>query len=333
MAVNIMGLLPTGKAPEALKAEISEMISANRPAGGYGTTTISSGSVELTESTAAASFEVKGDVTYAAGITWLGGTPPAGFRGVVALSRSTGGSVLGVWGAFSGAASVTPAPVSPAPVNPPSPGTSNPAPVTPVTGEPATWNMAHAHNGWVVNGKTLARYFREPDTDGWVQAWQYPHEQGAWTPVPEGAPTYAEQKPAARALATVARPLGEGDAWVFTTDTPLADKDSVFVANGDYGAKIAVRDSKYAYGNRIPETSVWGEPGREYANGSWDAIAIQPGDKLEIKRSEGYAIASVIRSGGAREKIFSFKFDWRTDTTGGIHGWNFGRAKAEVVRA
>lgn len=326
----IKGLLPDGHAPSALREEILSLIKSTTPAqsaGGGPATTVTTGTVTL-GTAASAAFEVLGDVSYAAGITWLGGQPPAGFRGVVALSRSTGGTVLGVWRAFSGAAP-TPATPSPAPVSPANPA---PAPVTPTTGEAATWNLAYGHNGWVVSGKVLARYFQDP-VDGWVQAWQYPHEQGTWTPIASDAPTYREQQPSHKALATASRPLGEGDAWVFTTKASLADKDSVFVANGDGGAKIVIKDGAYAYARRIPQDGPFGRDGEEFLDGSWHATAIKPGDKLEIKRSDGYAVGSVIRASGRREQIFAFKFDWRNDTTAGAHGWNFNQVKAEVVRA
>lgn len=331
MTANIIkGLLPDGHAPSALREEIISLIKSTAPAQGSGgpATTVTTGTVTL-GSAASAAFEILGDVSYAAGITWLGGQPPAGFRGVVALSRSTGGTVLGVWRAFSGAA---PAPVtpSPAPVNPAT--NLPPAPVPPTTGEAATWNMLYGHNGWVVSGKVLSRYFQDP-VDGWIQAWQYPREQGTWTPIASDAPTYREQQPNHRVLATASRPLGEGDAWVFTTKANLADKDSVFVANGDGGAKIVVKDGAYAYGRRIPQDGVYGRDGEEFLDGSWNSTAIKPGDKLEIMRSAGYAVGSVIRAGGGKEQIFAFKFDWRNDTAAGVHGWSFNQVKAEVVRA
>lgn len=325
----IRGLLPDGHAPSVLREEIIGLIKATAPAQGTGggpTTTVTTGTVSLGSATSAA-FEVLGDVSYAAGITWLGGQPPAGFRGVVALSRSTGGTVLGVWRAFSGAAP-TPVTPSPAPVNP-----VTPSPATPTTGEAATWNLAFGHNGWVVSGKVLARYFKEPDAEGFVQAWQYPREQSTWTPIASDAPTYREQQPNHKALATASRPLGEGDAWLFTTKANLADKDSVFVANGDGGAKIVVKDGAYAYGRRIPQDGAYGRDGEEFLDGSWNSTAIKPGDKLEIKRSDGYAVGSVIRAGGGKEQIFAFKFDWRNDTAAGVHGWSFNQVKAEVVRA
>lgn len=320
----IRGLLPDGHAPSVLKQEIISLIKSTNPA--QGTTTVTTGTVTLGTATSAA-FEVLGDVSYAAGITWLGGQPPAGFRGVVALSRSTGGTVLGVWRAFSGAAP-TPVAPSPAPVNPVAP-----SPVTPTTGEAATWNLTYGHNNWVVTGKTLARYFREPDADGFVQAWQYPREQGTWTPIASDAPTWREQQPNIKALATASRPLGEGDAWVFTTKANLAGKDSVYVANGGSGAKIVVANGAYAYGRAALQDGVYGRDGEQFLDGSWNSTAIKPGDKLEIKRSDGYAVGSVIRAGGQREQIFAFQFDWRNDTTAGVHGWGFNQVKAEVVRA
>lgn len=327
MTANIIkGLLPDGHAPSALREEIISLIKSTAPAQGSGgpATTVTTGTVTL-GSAASAAFEILGDVSYAAGITWLGGQPPAGFRGVVALSRSTGGTVLGVWRAFSGAA---PAPVTPSPA----PAPVTPSPVTPTTGEAATWNLTYGHNGWVISGKTLARYYREADAEGFVQAWQYPREQSTWTPIASDAPTYREQQPNHKALATASRPLGEGDAWLFTTKANLANKDSVFVANGDFGAKIVVKDGAYAYGRLIPQDGTYGRDGEGFLDGSWNSTAIKPGDKLEIKRSDGYAVGSVIRAGGQREQIFAFKFDWRNDTTAGVHGWNFNQVKAEVVR-
>ena len=315
---------------------------------------VSSGSVSLAAGENSAAFRVVGPVSYDAGITWVGSIKPeSSFRGAVSLLRVEGGGVLGVAAAIAGAtppvtpapvtpAPVTPAPVTPAPVTPapvtPAPVTPapvNPAPVNPApaAGEKPNWVFTWANNGFVVIGKTLARYFREPDASGFVQAWEYPRDQSTWEPVPEGAPTYAEQQPKHKAVATASSPLGEGDAWVFTPKAPMSGKDSLFVANGDGGAKIVVADGAYAYAKRVPQDGAFGSPGTEYADGSWNAVAIKTGDKLEIKRSEGYAVGSVLRTNGQREQIFAFKFDWRNVTAAGVHGWNFGAVKAEVVRA
>lgn len=292
---------------------------------------VSSGSVALAAGENSAAFRVVGPVSYDASITWVGAVKPeASFRGAVSLLRVEGGGVLGVAATVAGA--TTPTPVTPTPTPATPTPTPTPTPATPTTGEVATWNLAYGHNGWVVSGKVLARYFQEP-VDGWVQAWQYPHEQGTWTPIASDAPTYREQQPNHKALATASRPLGEGDAWVFATKASLADKDSVFVANGDGGAKIVVANGAYAYASRIPQDGPFGTAGVEFANGSWNAVAIKAGDKLEIRRREGYAVGSVIRATGQREQIFAFKFDWRNDTTAGAHGWNFNQVKAEVVRA
>ena len=329
----IRGLLPDGHAPSVLREEILSLIKSNAPAQGAGggpTTTVTTGTVTLGSATSAA-FEVLGDVSYAAGITWLGGQPPAGFRGVVALSRSTGGTVLGVWRAFSGAAP-TPVAPSPAPVNP-----VTPSPVTPTTGEAANWNFTWANNGFVDSAtnasppKILALYFKTPDEGGWVQAWQYPHRQDTWEPVADGNPTYAAQAMRHKAVATAARPLGEGDAWVFTTSQSLAGDDSLFVEGGGV-ANIVIKDGLYGFSKQNNYPGVFGSPGTEYADGSWDAVAIKAGDRLEIKRSGSYAVGSVIRSSGAREKIFAFKFNWADSTRAGVHGWNFSKVKAEVVR-
>lgn len=331
VSFTIRGLTPDGHAPQTLRDEITGMIQAAKPTPVEPTpeiVTISTGTVSIGDKLAAA-FEVTGDVTYADGVTWLGGKPPAGFRGVVALSRSTGGTVLGAWGAIGGTAST---PVTPAPPSSGVTPTPPPAPPVSVSSEAVTWYMAWAHNGWVVNGKTLARYFREPE-GGWVTAWEYPRENNSsWPPVPSTAPTYRQQQPQHKAVAKGARGLGEGDAWVFTTKRPLADKDSVFVANDDSGAKIVVANGKYAYGNRVPQDGTYGSPGVLAANGSWTPVEIKADDRLEIKRSEGYAIGSAIRASGERVQIFAFKFDWRDTTAAGVHGWNFDQIKAEVSR-
>lgn len=337
---TIRGLTHDGHAPQTLRDEITGMIQAAKPAPVEPTpeiVTISTGTVSIGDKLTA-TFEVTGDVTYADGVTWLGGKPPAGFRGVVALSRSTGGTVLGAWGAIGVTTStpVTPAPLSSGVTPAPAPGSPPPAAPTPppvsISSEAVTWNMAWSHNGWVVSGKTLARYFREPD-GGWVTAWEYPRENNAsWTPVPSTAPTYKQQQPQHKAVAKGVRGLGEGDAWIFTTKRPLADKDSVFVANDDSGAKIVVANGKYSYGNRVPQDGTYGTPGVSAANGYWGPVEIKGGDRLEIKRSEGYAIGSVIRENGQREQIFAFKFDWRDTTVAGVHGWNFEQIKAEVSR-
>lgn len=332
----IRGLLPDGHAPSVLREEIIGLIKSAAPAQGTGggpTTTVTTGTVTL-GSAASAAFEVLGDVSYATGITWLGGQPPAGFRGVVALSRSTGGTVLGVWRAFSGAAP-TPVTPSPAPVNPPSP-----SPVTPSAGESANWKFTWADNGFVDSAtnagppKILALYFKTPDEGGWVQAWQYPHRQDTWEPVADGHPTYAPQNTRRKARAIPTRPLGEGDAWVFTTKNPMSGVDSFFVTNdGGQAAKIAVKDGAYGFGKSSTQDGVFGSAGTEYADGSWNAVPIKAGDKLEIKRSEEYAVGSVIRSNGAKEQIFAFKFDWKNTTAADVHGWGFGAVKAEVVRS
>ena len=291
---------------------------------------VSSGSVSLAAGENSAAFRVVGPVSYDAGITWVGSIKPeSSFRGAVSLLRVEGGGVLGVAAAIAGATSpVTPAPVTPAPVTP--------APVTPApaAGEKPNWAFAWAHNNWIVVGKTLARYFREPDASGFVQAWEYPRDQSTWEPVPEGAPTYAPQKVQHKARATATRPLGEGDAWVFTTKNPVSGVDSFFVTNdGGQAAKIVVKDGAYGFGKSATQDGVFGTAGTEYADGSWNAVPIKAGDKLEIKRAEGYAVGSVIRSNGAKEQIFAFKFDWKDTTAADVHGWGFGAVKAEVVRA
>ena len=281
---------------------------------------VSSGSVSLAAGENSAAFRVVGPVSYDAGITWVGSIKPeSSFRGAVSLLRVEGGGVLGVAAAIAGATSpVTPAPVTPAPA----------------AGEKPNWAFTWAHNGWIVTGKTLARYFRGPDASGFVQAWEYPRDQATWEPVSEGAPTYAPQKPQHKARATATRPLGEGDAWVFTTKNPVSGVDSFFVTNdGGQAAKIAVKDGAYGFGKSATQDGVFGTAGTEYLDGSWNAVPIKQGDKLEIKRAEGYAVGSVIRSTGAKEQIFAFKFDWKDTTAADVHGWSFGAVKAEVVRA
>ena len=303
---------------------------------------VSSGNVSLAPGENSAAFRIVGPMSYDASITWVGSLKPeSSFRGAVSLLRVEGGGVLGVAAAIAGA-TPTPAPVTPtpAPVTPtPAPVTPapvTPAPVTPApaAGEKPNWVFSWAHNGWIVTGKTLARYFHEPDASGFVQAWEYPRDQATWEPVPEGAPTYAPQKAQHKARAIATRPPGVGDAWVFTPKNPMSGVDSFFVTNdGGQTAKIAVKDGAYSFGKSATQDGVFGTAGTEYADGSWNAVPIKAGDKLEIKRAEGYAVGSVIRSNGAKEQIFAFKFDWKDTTAADVHGWGFGAVKAEVVRA
>jgi len=327
-----MGLLPSGKAPDALKQEISEMIAAVKPAPVAATdpaVILASGTVELADGKTAAAYQVTGDVTYAPGISWVGVKPGAGFRGAVALIRVAGGGVLGAAAANAvDAAKPAPSPVTPA--NPPSPVT--PAPVNPAVGEKASYNFTWGHGGWYKTG-VLGRYFKNPDTDNFVEAWEYPHADKTWEPVPEGGATYAQQAARVRTVATAGAPIGEGDAWVFTTAAPLSGFDSVYVGDGDGASKIIVSNGKYGYANNVNSRGVFGTAGTEYANGSWNAVDVQAGDKLEIKRSEGYAIGSVIRANGAKEQIFDFKHNFTNNTTAGFQGWNFQKIKAELIRA
>lgn len=326
MAVNIMGLLPTGKAPEALKAEISEMIAAVKPTTVAATdpaVVLSSGTVELAGGgKTAAAFQITGDVTYAPGISWVGVKPGAGFRGAVALIRVAGGGVLGA-AAANAVDAVNPAPGAPA--------QPAPSPVTPV-GEKATYNFTWGNNGWYKTG-VLGRYFKNPDSDNFVEAWEFPHADRTWEPVPEGGATYAQQSAGKRVVATSGAPIGEGDAWRFTTSAPLSGFDSVYVGDGDGAAKILISNGKYGYTNNVNNRNAFGSAGTEYANGSWNAVDVQAGDRLEIKRADGYAVASVIRTSGSKEQIFAFKYNFGAGTTGGFQGWNFQKIKADLVRA
>lgn len=332
MAVNIMGLLPSGKAPDALKAEISEMIAAVKPApvaADEPAVILASGAVELADGKTTAAYQVTGDVTYAPNISWVGVKPGAGFRGAVALIRVAGGGVLG-----AAAANAVDA-AKPAPVAPVTPTPANPAPVTPApatNAERAAYNFTWGHGGWYKTG-VLGRYFRNPDSDNFVEAWEYQRTDKTWEPVPEGGATYAQQPARVRVVATAGAPIGEGDAWQFTTAAPLSGFDSVYVGDGDSASKIIVANGKYAYTNNVNSRGVFGSPGTEYANGSWNAVDVQAGDKLEIKRSEGYAVGSVIRANGAREQIFAFKYGFTNNTAAGFQGWNFQKIKAELIRA
>lgn len=324
MAVNIMGLLPNGKAPAALKAEIGEMIAAVKPAPAETPATepaavVSSGAVELAEGKTAAAFQVTGDVTYGANISWVGVKPGAGFRGAVALIRVAGGGVLGA-AAANAVDAAKPAPVAPV------------TPTPPAVGEKASYNFTWGHNGYYKQG-VLGRYFKNPDSDNFVEAWEYPHADKTWEPVPEGGATYAQQPARVRIVATAGAPIGEGDAWVFTTAAPLSGFDSVYVGDGDFASKIIITDGKYAYANNVNSRGAFGSSGTEYANGSWNAVDVQAGDKLEIKRSEGYAVSSVIRANGSKEQIFAFKYGFTNNTHAGFQGWNFQKIKAELIRA
>lgn len=330
MVVNIMGLLPSGKAPDALKQEIGEMIAAVKPAPVAATdpaAILASGTVELADGMTTAAYQVTGDVTYGEGISWVGVKPGAGFRGAVALIRVAGGGVLGAAAANAvDAAKPAPSPVTPA--NPPSPVT----PAPPAVGEKASYNFTWGHGGWYKTG-VLGRYFKNPDSDNFVEAWEYPHADKTWEPVPEGGATYAPQPARVRTVATAGAPIGEGDAWVFTTAAPLSGFDSVYVGDGDSAAKIVISNGKYGYANNVNTRGVFGTAGTEYANGSWNAADVQAGDKLEIKRSEGYAVGSVIRANGSKEQVFAFKYNFTNSTTAGFQGWNFQKIKAELIRA
>lgn len=333
MAVNIMGLLPSGRAPAVLKAEISEMIAAVKSAPVAATdpaVILASGTVELADGKTTATFHVTGDVTYASGISWVGVKPGAGFRGAVALIRVVGGGVLGAAAANAVSANTggnTPAPVTPAvPPAPPVPPTPMPA-----VGEKASYNFTWAHGGWYKTG-VLGRYFKNPDADNFVEAWEYPRADKTWEPISEGEPTYAPQPARVKTVATAGAPIGEGDAWVFTTAAPLSGFDSVFIEGGGT-AKVLIQNGKYSYGNYVDNRNAFGTAGTEYANGSWNAVDVQAGDKLEIKRSEGYAIGSVIRANGTKEQIFAFKYNFMNSTVAGFQGWNFQKIKAELIRA
>ena len=331
MAVNIMGLLPNGKAPAALKSEISEMIEAVKPAPAVATdpaAVLASGTVELADGKTAVAYQVTGDVTYGEGISWVGVKPGAGFRGAVALLRVAGGGVLGA----AAANAVDATKPTPSPVTPANPSPVTPAPVTPAVGEKASYNFTWGHGGWYKTG-VLGRYFKNPDSDNFVEAWEYPHADKTWEPVPEGGAAYAQQPARVRTVATAGAPIGEGDAWVFTTAAPLSGFDSVYVGDGDAASKIIVSTGKYAYANNVNSRGAFGSPGTEYANGSWNAVDVQAGDKLEIKRSEGYAVGSVIRTNGSKEQIFAFKYGFTNSTAAGFQGWNFQKIKAELIRA
>lgn len=330
MAVNIMGLLPSGKAPDALKAEISEMIAAVKPApvaADEPAVVLASGTVELADGKTTAAYQVTGDVTYAPNISWVGVKPGAGFHGAVALIRVAGGGVLGA-AAANAVDAAKPAPSPATPANPPSPVTPPP----PAVGEKASYNFTWGHNGHYKQG-VLGRYFKNPDSDNFVEAWEYPHADNTWEPVPEGDATYAPQPARVRIVATAGAPIGEGDAWVFTTAAPLSGFDSVYVGDGDFASKIIITDGKYAFTNNVNSRAAFGSSGTEYANGSWNAVDVQAGDKLEIKRSESYAVGSVIRANGTKEQIFAFKYKFTNKTTAGFQGWNFQKIKSELIRA
>lgn len=329
MAANIMGLLPSGKAPAALKAEISEMIAAVKPAPVAATdpaVILSSGTVELADGKTTAAFQVTGDVTYKDNISWVGVKPGAGFRGAVALIRVAGGGVLGT---AANAVSANTGGDSAAPVTPAVPP-APPEPLTPMpaVGEKASYIFTWAHGGWYKTG-VLGRYFKNPDSDNFVEAWEYPRADKTWEPIREGEPAYAQQPVRVFVAATSGAPIGEGDAWVFTTAAPLSGYDAVFVGN----TKIVIANGKYCYAKSVNDRAPFGTAGTEYSNGSWNAVDVQAGDKLEIKRSEGYSLGSVIRSNGTKEKIFAFKQEFTSDTKAGFQGWNFQKIKSELIRA
>lgn len=325
----IRGLLPDGHAPSVLREEIISLIKSTTPAQGPGggpTATVTTGTVTLGTATSAA-FEVLGDVSYAAGITWLGGQPPAGFRGVVALSRSTGGTVLGVWRAFSGAAP-TPANPSPAPVDPASP---TPAPVPPST-ETVAYSFTWAHGGFYISPSVKSMFYKQR-ADGWIDAWQYPRREDTWEPVESTHATYREQTRGIRVQATAPAPSRVGDGFRFRTEAPLSGGEYVFVFGSGGASGIVIQDGRYAYSKTPDYAGVFGSAGTQYVDGSWEFVSVRAGDALEfVNEEDGYLTGRVVRSGGGREQIFSFKNAPKGDSTLVFHGWNFKKAKVEIIR-
>ena len=306
---------------------------------------VSSGNVSLAPGENSAAFRIVGPMSYDASITWVGSLKPeSSFRGAVSLLRVEGGGVLGVAAAIAGATSpVTPAPVTPAPVTPapvtPAPVTPapvTPAPVTPApvtpAAETAAYSFTWAHSGFYISPRVKSMFYKQ-EADGWVDAWQFPRREDTWESVEAAHATYREQGRNINVQAKAPALLREGEGYRFRSEAPMSGDDYVFVSGAGGTSVIVVQDGNYAYSKNANYAGVFGTPGTQYADGSWSKVPVQPGDTLEfVNEEDGYLTGRVVRSDGAREQIFSFKNVPKADSELRFHGWNFKKAKVEIIR-
>ena len=311
---------------------------------------VSSGSVSLAAGENSAAFRVVGPVSYDAGITWVGSIKPeSSFRGAVSLLRVEGGGVLGVAAAIAGATSpVTPAPVTPnpAPVTPnPAPVTPNPAPVTPTpapvtptpapvtpTAETAAYSFVWAHSGFYISPTTTSMFYKK-EADGWVDAWQFPRRGDTWEPVESTHATYREQGRNINVQAKAPALLRGGEGYRFRSEAPMSGDDYVSVSGTGGTSTVNIQDGSYVYAKNNNYAGAFGTPGTQYADGSWNKVPVRAGDTLEfVNEEDGYLTGRVVRADGAREQIFSFKNAPKADSEFRFHGWNFKKAKVEIIR-
>ena len=301
---------------------------------------VSSGSVSLSAGENSAAFRVVGPVSYDAGITWVGSIKPeSSFRGAVSLLRVEGGGVLGVAAAIAGATSpVTPAPVTPAPV-PPAPVTPapvTPAPVTPApvtpAAETAAYSFVWAHGGFYISPRVKSMFYKQ-EADGWIDAWQYPRHEDTWEPVESSHATYREQGRNISVQAKAPALLREGEGYRFRSEAPMSGDDYVSVSGTGGTSTINIQDGNYVYAKNNNYAGMFGSPGTQYAEGSWNKVPVRAGDTIEfVNEEDGYLTGRVVRSDGAREQIFSFKNAPKADSELRFHGWNFKKAKVEIIR-
>lgn len=290
---------------------------------------VSSGSVSLAAGENSAAFRVVGPVSYDVGITWVGSIKPeSSFRGAVSLLRVEGGGVLGVAAAIAGATS----PVTPAPVTPtPAPVTPTPAPVTPAA-ETAAYSFVWANGGFYISPRVKSMFYKQ-EADGWVDAWQYPRHEDTWEPVESSHATYREQGRNINVQAKAPALLRKGEGYRFRSEAPMSGDDYVSVSGAGGTSTINIKDGSYVYTKNYNYAGTFGTPGTQYADGSWNKIPVRAGDTIEfVNEEDGYLTGRVVRSDGAREQIFSFKNAPKADSEFRFHGWNFKKAKVEIIR-
>ena len=276
---------------------------------------VSSGSVSLAAGENSAAFRVVGPVSYDAGITWVGSIKPeSSFRGAVSLLRVEGGGVLGVAAAIAGATSpVTPAPVTPA-------------------AETAAYSFVWAHSGFYISPTTKSMFYKK-EADGWVDAWQFPRREDTWEPVEAAHATYREQGRNINVQAKAPALLREGEGYRFRSEAPMSGDDYVSVSGAGGTSTINIQDGSYVYAKNYNYAGTFGTPGTQYSDGSWNKVPVRAGDTLEfVNEEDGYLAGRVVRSDGAREQIFSFKNAPKADSEFRFHGWNFKKAKVEIIR-
>ena len=275
---------------------------------------VSSGNVSLATGENSAAFRVVGPVSYDASITWVGSLKPeSSFRGAVSLLRGEGGGGLGVAAAVAGATPPTPAPVTP-------------------TAETAAYSFTWGNGGFYISPRVKSMFYKQ-EADGWVDAWQYPRHEDTWEPVESSHATYREQGRAVNVQAKAPALLREGDGYRFRSEAPLNGDDYVSVSGAGGTSTINIQDGSYVYAKNNNYAGVFGSPGTQYADGSWNKVPVRAGDTLEfVNEEDGYLTGRVVRSDGAREQIFSFKNAPKADSELRFHGWNFKKAKVEIIR-